>query len=340
MPLATTNNTTPATRISCITVPPARPLPSLRDDVSAGFEARPRTIPPKYFYDADGSALFDRICDTPEYYPTRAEAYLLQRYARTILALVRPTHIVEFGSGSCRKTRYLLRAAAELGLPLRYWPFDVCEDMLLRAARALTDELDDLQVCALVGDYCGGLAHLPQPDGRCLYLFLGGTIGNFSAAESRQFLRELRARMRPGDALLLGLDRVKPRAVLEAAYNDRAGVTARFNLNLLNVLNRELDADFDPRGFRHQAVYRPERARIEMYLVSTRTQRVRIGALGRGYRFEAGEAVLTEISRKFTPLTLRRLLLDAGLALESHFEGGEQLYSLVLARKALAPWED
>jgi len=323
-------------RLTCTAVQPARRIPDLAEDVVHGFAADPRHIPPKYFYDAHGSALFDRICDTTEYYPTRAEGYLLDRYAQTIIARVRPDHIVEFGSGTSRKTRHLLAACERQGLPVRYWPFDVCEDMLRCTGQALAAEFPGLRIGALVGDYTGGLRYLPQLDGRCLYLFLGGTIGNFTDAEAKQFLGEVRERMRQGDALLLGVDRVKAPALLEAAYNDAAGITAEFNLNVLRVLNRELRADFDLSGFRHRAVYNVEQARIEMYLLSERAQEVTIGALGRRYRFGRGEPILTEISRKFTPLTLRAMLHEAGLSLEGHFEGGEQLFSLALARKAHA----
>jgi L-histidine N-alpha-methyltransferase len=323
-------------RFDCRRVEPARPVPSLRDDLERGFDLSPRMLPPKYFYDARGSQLFDRICDTPEYYPTRAESFLLSAYAERLIGRVRPDHLIELGSGSSRKTRYLLSAAREQGLPLGYWPFDVCREMLQKAGGELVAEYPDLRVHALVGDYLGGLAHLPRPLGRRLFVFLGGTIGNFSELEAHHFLCDLRAQMQAGDHLLLGADRVKASDVLEAAYNDAAGVTAAFNLNLLDVVNRELNADFDPAGFRHRAVFDPEASRIEMYLVAQARQQVRVEALGRSYRFDRGDAILTEISRKFTRRSLAAALGRAGFAIEQHYEGGERLFSLVLARAATA----
>jgi L-histidine N-alpha-methyltransferase len=321
-------------RFECLTVEPARPVPSLREDVERGFSLSPRMLPPKYFYDAHGSMLFEQICDTPEYYPTRAESSLLQSHAAVLLDRVRPDHLIELGSGSSRKTRYLLRAAESLGLSLDYWPFDVCREMLEQTGQELIDEFPSLRVHALVGDYHGGLAHVPRPVGRRLYVFLGGTIGNFSELETHHFLTDLRAQMHPGDYLLLGADRVKDPDVLEAAYDDTAGVTAAFNLNVLNVLNRELDGDFDLDAFRHRAVFNREASRIEMYLVSQSPQQVKLRALGQSYRFDAGEAIMTEISRKFTAESLAATLSHAGLEIEQHYQGGEQLFSLVLARAA------
>lgn len=321
-------------RLQVTTVAPARLVPTLKEDVERGFALRPRSLPPKYFYDEVGSQLFDRICDTAEYYPTRAEAALLGEHARTVIATVRPDHIIELGSGTARKTRHLLDACADLAPGVRYWPFDVCQEMLAETGEALVAEYPWLRVTALAGDYMGGLGNLPRPLGRRLFVFLGGTIGNFSELEAQQFLSELRHHMHPGDSLLLGADRVKAPEVLEAAYDDAAGVTAEFNLNLLRVLNRELDADFEVAAFQHRARYNPEAARIEMYLVSERAQRVSVAALGRDYGFAAGEAMLTEISRKFTSESLASMLAAAGLAIEAHFEGGERLFSLVLARPA------
>ncbi|HKK13525.1 MAG TPA: L-histidine N(alpha)-methyltransferase, partial [Gammaproteobacteria bacterium] len=268
-----------AGRLRVHPVPPARPLPDLAQDAREGLLRRPRSLPPKYFYDDRGSRLFDAICDTPEYYPTRTENALLARHAGEILAAVDPDHIVEFGSGTSRKTLHLLEACAADGARSGYWPLDVCESMLRETGEILVDRYQWLQVDALVGDYLGGLDHLPLPDGRRLFVFLGGTIGNFEPWQAEAFLAELRARMNPGDALLLGADRVKDPAVLHAAYNDAAGITARFNLNVLRVLNRELAADFDESAFRHEARYNPALQRIEMYLVARRPQRVMLEAL-------------------------------------------------------------
>ena len=318
---------------SCQRVPPARPVPDLAADLRAGFAQRPRRLPPKYFYDERGSRLFEAICATPEYYPTRTEAALLSAHAPAIVAAARPQHVLELGAGSARKTQRLLAACAAAGSAPQYWPFDVCEEMLRTAAAELAARFPWLRVRALVGDYLAGLAHLPRPPGRRLYVFLGGTIGNFMPAQAVRFLSELSAGMGPQDRLLLGADRLKAPARLEAAYDDAAGITAAFNLNLLNVLNRDLGADFDPAGFAHRASFVASASRIEMHLVARRAQTVRVAALGRRYRFAAGEHLLTEISRKFSRRSLARLLARAGLAAEAHFEAEGSDYSLVLARR-------
>lgn len=319
-------------RFRCLQVPAARVVPDLEADVRSGLLRRPRSLPPKYFYDERGSDLFDRICDTPEYYPTRTEDALLAACADDVIARTRPDHIIELGSGASRKTEHLLAAARHACLDdCQYWPFDVCEPMLRQAADRLMSLYPGLRVNALVGDYLAGLGGLPQAPGRRLFVFLGSTIGNFEPADAVCFLRELASVMKPGDGLLLGADRVKPREVLEAAYDDVEGVTAAFNLNLLNVLNRELDADFDPRDFAHRARYDEGRERIEMHLVSLRDQLVRLGRLDERLELEAGESILTEISRKFTPESLDAMLHDAGLEPLSRFEPDNGWFSLVHA---------
>lgn len=323
-------------RFLCQSIQPARQLPGLGADLEQGFGQSPRMLPPKYFYDAHGSWLFEQICATPEYYPTRAEAALLAAHAAELIALARPQVLIELGSGAASKTRYLLKAAAQQAGLLEYWPFDVCQDVLQRSGLALAQEFPWLRVRAMVGDYLAGLAHLPPAPGRRLFVFLGGTMGNFTAQEAHAFLQDVRACMQPGDYLLLGADRVKARAVLEAAYNDAAGITAAFNLNVLTVVNRELGANFDLTGFRHQAIYNPLAAQIEMYLLARRRQQIFIEALQRQYEFAAGQAIRTEISRKFTPCTLAALLHQGGFKPVRHLEGGEHMFSLVLARPALS----
>ena len=315
-------------RLSTRKVMPTRALSDIAADAAAGLLNRPRFMPPKYFYDARGSRLFDAICDTPEYYPTRTEDALLEQYAVAILEQCRPAHIIEFGSGTSRKTRRLLGACDS---DLSYWPFDVCEAMLHEAGHQLVQEYDWLDVNVLVGDYLAGLDDLPEVEGPCLYLFLGGTIGNFSPRQAHDFLVELRSLMKPDDCLLLGADRLKDRAVLHAAYNDADGITAEFNLNLLRVLNRELDADFEPRHFRHRALFDDGRQRIEMYLESRRRQSVRIGALDARLELEAGERILTEISRKFSRQGLEALLQEAGFSVQAHYQPDDGWYSLLLA---------
>lgn len=316
------------------TVAPSRASASLAEDARAGLFARPRSLPPKYFYDAAGSQLFDRICDTPEYYLTRAEAALLACYARDIIDRTRPAQILELGSGVSRKTRHLFDACSVLRCHPEYRPFDVCQEMLIEAGTALLQEYDWLRVNALVGDYLAGLDNLPAAGGPALVAFLGSTIGNFEEEEAVGFLREVRALLGPDDRMLLGADRVKAPAALHAAYNDAAGLTARFNLNVLEVLNRELGADFDRGAFRHYAHYNPRRARMEMYLVAGRAQRVRFSALDEVLDLAEGEAIRTEVSRKFTRGALEALLEAAGFAVERHYEADGEAFSLVLARPA------
>ncbi len=319
-------------RLVCSQVEPARPIPTLIDDVREGLLSPPRRLPPKYFYDDHGSRVFEAICGAPEYYPSRTEEALLAQHAGAIIAAAAPDHIVELGSGSARKTRHLFDACDRLDSPCVYWPFDVSEQMMLDSGAELVAHYPWLQVHTLAGDYTGGLARLPLvEDGRRLIVFLGGTIGNFEPVDANVIMREIRELMRPGDALLMGLDRVKDVARLEAAYDDADGLTAQFNRNVLNVLNRELDADFPVAAYRHRAVFNRALSRVEMRLVAERAHRVSLGALGETLEIGAGEEILTEISRKFTAGAIETLLADAGLALTQHFEAENADYSLVLA---------
>ena len=304
---------------------------ALADDVRDGLRARPKRLPPKYFYDERGSRLFEAICRTPEYYPTRTEDALLARHALEIVEAVRPAELVELGSGSSRKTVHLTAACERLGCHCVYRPVDVCAAMLEEAAARLTRAHAWLRVAALVGEYEPALASLPPPRGPRLFAFLGGTLGNFEDAEARGFLRRLRRAMVPGDALLLGADRVKDRAVLDAAYNDAAGHTEAFNLNVLNVINRELGAGFRPRDFRHRAFFDPARSRVEMHLVARKRHRVSIGALSLDVAFDQGESILTEISRKFTAPEIEGLLAAVGLEVRRHYAPDNGYYSLLLA---------
>lgn len=314
-------------------VAPVQSVPSLAEDVLNGLFSRPMQLPPKYFYDEHGSQLFDQICETREYYPTRTEAALLERYAGEILDRVNPAHILEFGSGTSRKTRYLLEVFHQSEEERCYWPFDICSGLLHDVARDLLKDYPGLEINARCGDFTAGIRHLNRPQGGCLYLFLGGTLGNFRPRHAREFIREVASRMLPGDALLLGVDRVKPHDVLHAAYNDDQGLTAAFNLNVLNVLNRELDANFDPAGFEHQAIYNPEQQQIEMYLVAEQVQEIFFGKLGKQLSISPRDSILTEISRKFTPVDIEALMMSCGLDILEHFEPDNSWYSLVLAGK-------
>ncbi|RJS93832.1 L-histidine N(alpha)-methyltransferase [Salinisphaera sp. Q1T1-3] len=317
-------------------VRPTRETASLAEDVRRGLLEPPRALPPKYFYDDEGSQLFEAICDTPEYYPTRTEDALLAESAHAVIARVAPDHIIELGSGSSRKTRHLLAACDRQGIKTRYWPFEVSTQIMLDSARDLLATYPWLEVEAMTGDYTGGLANLPlaADGGRRLFVFLGGTIGNFEPAAGEALLAEIRALMNPGDALLLGMDRVKDPDVLEAAYDDAAGHTARFNRNVLTVLNRELGGDFPIAAYRHQSVFNAEASRIEMWLIATAAHRVSFKALDAGFEMTAGEGIRTEISRKFSPASIQQLLDRAGLSAQDHFEAEGGAYSLVLAAEA------
>ncbi len=319
--------------VVCQVLKPARPVPDILEDARNGLLSRPRSLPPKYFYDAHGSDLFERITETREYYPTRTEDELLQRHARDIIASSKPDQILELGSGSSRKTRRLFDACVDLGHTCSYAPMDVCEDMLLQAGHDLSGSYDWLAINPIVGDYHAGLDNLPSFTGRRLFVFLGSTIGNFEPEAAQRFINEIEKCMRTGDRLLLGADRVKDPAILEAAYNDSDGVTAAFNLNVLRVLNRELYANFAPERFRHRADYNTEHQRIEMRLVSESEQRVHLSRLDADIQLQAGETILTEVSHKFTPQSLQALITHSGLTLQQHYQADNDYYSLILARK-------
>jgi dimethylhistidine N-methyltransferase len=288
--------TAPASRFRIAT--PAELRSRFRDDVASGLRQNPKTLPPKYFYDRHGSLLFEEICQQPEYYLTRTEAAILARRAPEIIAAVGDCTIVELGSGSSVKTRLLLDECQRRRYRTRYIPIDISASMLEETARNLTEQYPRLQVEALAAEYLTGLTALP-PSSRRLVLFLGSNIGNFSPPEQNQLFTALAQALQTGDFLLIGLDLRKSVNILEPAYNDAAGVTAAFNLNLLRRMNRELGASFDLSRFSHVAFYNPLQHQIEMHLRSDREQRVVIQDLDLQVSFKAGETIHTEISRKF-----------------------------------------
>jgi L-histidine N-alpha-methyltransferase len=305
---------------------------ALADDVLDGLTRPFKELPPKHFYDARGAELFDRICELPEYYPTRTERAILEARAEEVVELTGAAEIVELGSGTAAKTRILLDAMQEAGTLRRYVPLDVTEQMILETAEALVEEYPGLLVHGIVGDFERHLHHLPDALGPRLVVFLGGTIGNFTPGSRRRFLRGLAKAMGPDDHLLLGTDLVKDPAMLEAAYDDGEGVTAEFNRNVLHVVNRELDADFDVDAFDHVAFFDREREWIEMRLRAASRQHVHIGALGLDVEFEPREELRTEISAKFTPERLQGDLAAAGLELEHVFLDDDELFALSLSR--------
>jgi L-histidine N-alpha-methyltransferase len=305
---------------------------TLAADVRRGLAARPKSLPPKHLYDDVGSRLFDRICDTPEYYPTRTEQALLEQIADELIARVAPTDIVELGSGAARKTRTMLDAAQRAGRRVRYVPFDVSESMLVASAEQLLDAYPWLEIHGVVGDYDHHIDRIPAGKRRLL-LFIGGTIGNFEHAHAVRFLKTIREQMEPDDRLLLGTDLVKPTSVLEAAYNDAAGVTEAFNKNVLRVINRELGADFEVDAFEHVAFFETAKSQVEMHLRALKEQRVTIRDLDLTVPFAAGETIHTEISRKFTRRTISETLREAGLDLVDWKTSPNDYFGLSLSRR-------
>ncbi len=305
----------------------------LADDVCAGLTATPKQLPPKYFYDARGSELFEQITKLPEYYPTRAESEILEAVTDSLVGGLRPGELVELGSGSSRKTRLLLEAMHRHRSGRRYAPLDVSEDALEGAAKALSDDYPWLEFHGFVADFTADLPRVPR-HGRRLLAFLGSTIGNLDPSERAALLRGFASALLPDDRLLLGLDLVKDTAELEAAYDDAAGVTAEFNRNMLHVLNRELDASIPVEGFEHVAVYDEALARVEMWLRAHRQLTLRFPTLDMDVRFEAGEGLRTEISCKFTRPVIERELAAARLALESWHEDPGHRFACAVARPA------
>lgn len=309
---------------------------ALRADVRAGLGATPKVLPPKWFYDDRGCELFDAITRLPEYYPTETERGILRAEAAAIAAASGADTIVELGSGTSDKTRTLLDAFTAAGQLRRFVPFEVNEATVRAAGAAIATEYPGVVVHAVVGDFERHLATLPR-EGRRMVAFLGSTIGNFAPAERARFLAELAANLRPGDSLLLGTDLVKDVDRLEAAYDDAAGVTAEFNRNVLSVVNRELDADFDVDAFRHVAFFDPDNEWIEMRLRSTCEQVVTIGELDLTVRFAEGEELRTEISAKFRRARVAAELEAAGLRLERWMTDPAGDFALSLAVRDASP---
>lgn len=295
----------------------------------------PREIDPRFFYDDAGSELFERITELPEYYQTRTERALIEGIADRVAQRCGCTSLVELGSGASQKTRPLLDAMLRHGCET-YVPFDVSEGIVRRAAEELLAIHPELCVHAVIGEFAQHLDAIPS-SGRRLVIFLGGTIGNFTPEDAQRFLRGLADVMREGEFFLLGVDLIKDPARIEAAYDDGQGVTAEFNRNVLRVLNAVADGDFDPEGFRHRAFYDVELHRIEMHLVATRAQVVRLAALGAVLLFEAGDSIRTEISVKYDRARVAQLLASTGLELVDWFTDAEDLFGLALARKGPRP---
>ena len=314
-------------------LPPDFLADALRADVSAGLTGSPKSLPPKWFYDERGSILFEQITRLEEYYPTRAEREILVARAAEVAALTGAVTLVELGSGSGDKTRLLIEALRAAGTLRTYVPMDVSPSALLESGRLLVRDHPGLVVNAVMADFEHQLGVLPVGERR-LTAFLGGTVGNLEPGPRAVFLADLRASTAPGDWLLLGTDLVKDPAVLVPAYDDRKGITARFNKNVLDVVNRELRADFDRDAFEHVALWDPEAEWIEMRLRSTRDQKVRVDGLDLVVPFSAGEEMRTEVSAKFRPDGIRAELAAAGFAVRGSWtdEAGRFLVTLSEAR--------
>ncbi len=312
----------------------------MTEDVRAGLLGVPKDLSPwpKYFYDAEGSEIFEEITALPEYYQTRTELSILEARAGELVAQTGVRELVELGSGSSSKTGALLDAMLEAGDAVSYVPFDVSESAVKSSAERLREEYPELEISGFVGDFDHSLERLldrPRNDGSGrLVIFLGGTVGNFTPERRREFLGRLQGGFESGDYLLVGLDLVKDARVLEAAYDDAAGVTARFNKNLLNVLNRKLGGEFDPDLFAHRATFNPEESRVEMWLDSEVAQRVPVKSLDLEVSFDKGEGMRTEISTKFTRESIASTFDEAGLLMLDLYTDDKDLFGLALGGPA------
>lgn len=305
-----------------------------REALRDALEERPRRIPSRFFYDDKGSELFEQITELPEYYPTRTEATILRAVADDVAARSQAGELVELGSGSATKTRILLDAMERIGLLKLYVPMDISEPPVRQSARELVARYPSLEVHGLVGDFLLHLDRIPDGGVRRLVVLLGGTIGNFQPEEAVQFLRTVHDAMNAGDFFLLGTDLVKDTARLEAAYDDSAGVTAQFNLNILQVVNRLTGGDFEPDRFRHRAFFDPENRWIEMRLVALEAQTVELPGIDLAFELAQGEEILTEISAKYDRERAWKLLQDSGFEPVEWYTDAEDLFALSLARRA------
>jgi len=302
-------------------------------EVIEGLTRAQKSLPPKYLYDAQGSELFEQICDLPEYYPTRTEAAILQEYATEIAETIGICELVEVGSGSSTKTRLLLDAYQKLNYPLYYVPIDVSASILESTCQQLSLDYPGLKIHGLIGTYELALqrltsTHLPART----VCFLGSTIGNFPPSECDRFLSQVTNTLNKGDYFLLGADLQKPIDILEAAYNDSQGVTAAFSLNLLNHLNWRFQSNFAPNCFKHHAFYNQSADQIEIHLVSLESQSVRLEALDLEIEFALGETILTEISRKFNLEKMEQLLTAHGLKTVQVWTDSNQWFGLFLSQ--------
>jgi dimethylhistidine N-methyltransferase len=306
---------------------------TLNRDVIKGLSKDKKTLPPRYFYDDRGSELFEQICELPEYYPTRTEAGILRQNAEAIAHLTGPCEIVELGSGSSTKTRILLDAYQKLGSSLHYLPIDISAGILINSAKDLLADYPSLKVRGLVSTYELALERLqPTVIPSRIVSFLGSSLGNLNPQECDIFFSQITGALQPGEYFLLGIDLHKSKEILEPAYNDSQGVTAAFNLNMLQHLNRKFEGNFDSRNFEHLAFYNEELRRIEMHLKSKKKQNIRLRGLDFSCDFEEGETIHTEISRKFDLKEMQEYLQEKGLSTVQVWTDEQQWFGLILCQ--------
>ncbi len=302
-------------------------------DVIQGLTQTPKTLPPKYFYNDRGSQLFEQICELPEYYPTRTEAVILRQYAGEIAQLTGSCELVELGSGSSTKTRLLLDAYEALGYPLRYLPIDVSAGILESSAQQLLADYPSLKVHGLVSTYELALQQLkPSQLPSRMIFFLGSTLGNLNPQECDIFFSQIKAALNIGEYFLLGIDLQKSKQLLEAAYNDSQGVTAEFNINVLEHLNQRFEGNFDTQSFEHWAFYNDQLHQIEMHLRSLKAHAVRLEALDLTVKFDTDETIMTEISRKFDLGVMQQELQAKGLKPLQVWTDPKQWFGLILCQ--------
>jgi dimethylhistidine N-methyltransferase len=302
-------------------------------EVLYGLTSRPKKLPPKLFYDAAGSALFERITELPEYYLTVTEQAIFERYARDMIRVVGDAStIIELGAGTAKKTMLVLRAALAQHSAVRFIPVDVSAFALKAAQRRVFAELPQVTVQPLALDYTQRSPELARFPGRRLILFIGSSIGNFEPMAASALLRRLRSTLTPGDSLLLGTDMRKPADLLLPAYDDPHGVTAQFNLNVLARINREFGADFDLNRFEHRAIWNERESRIEMHLMSRTNQIVTIKVLDFSVSFAAGETIHTENSYKFTPSMIDSMAANGGFHIERSWSDERDWFTVTLLR--------
>ena len=300
----------------------------MKEEVREGLLAPQKRLPCKYFYDAHGSYLFEQICLQPEYYQTRTELSILEMAAPVVITDLKPDILIEFGPGNIQKVKVLLNALRHVKKGARYIPVDVCQPVLESAARDVTALYPDMTVLPVIADFTAS-CEIPPAEGQKLIIFLGSTIGNLGDAEALAFLLRVSRLMGPEDSFLLGADMLKPKDVLEAAYNDRCGITAEFNCNILRNVNRQLGAHFDLSFFDHVAFYNDDRRQIEMHLKANRDMEVMIDALGLTITLARDETIFTELCRKYSRADIEMLAGSAGLTITRWFNDPKEWFSLV-----------